>query len=72
MFFTRNANGIHFNYYIGYVLLLRSDPINDLGVPLDSKLYFHCYVDFVSHSLRILGLIRYITYISSFDSLVVL
>jgi hypothetical protein len=41
---------------------------------LDSKLYFHCHVDFVySQALRTLGLIRFITYsFSSLDSLVVL
>jgi hypothetical protein len=41
---------------------------------VDSKLYFHCYVDFVySQALRTLGLISFITYnFSSLDSLVVL
>jgi hypothetical protein len=41
---------------------------------VDSKLYFHCQVDFVySQALRTLGLIRFITYnFSSLDSLVVL
>jgi hypothetical protein len=41
---------------------------------VDSKLYFHCHVDFVySQTLRTLGLIRFITYnFSSLHSLVVL
>jgi hypothetical protein len=39
--------------YIRYILLYM----------LDSKLYFHSHVDYVhSQGLRILGLIRYITY----------
>jgi hypothetical protein len=46
----------------------------DLGVMVDSKLYFHCHADFVySQALRALGLIRFITYnFSSLDNLVVL
>jgi hypothetical protein len=44
---------------ISDALILRSDCIRDLGVMLDSKLYFHCHVDFVySQALRTLGLIR--------------
>jgi hypothetical protein len=48
--------------------------MKDLGVMLDSKLHFHCYVDYVhSQALRILGLIRYITYkSSSLDSIIAL
>jgi hypothetical protein len=48
--------------------------IKDLGVMLDSKLYFHCHVDFVcSQALRTLGLTRFITCnFSSLNSLVVL
>jgi hypothetical protein len=44
-----------------------------LGVMLDSKLYFHCHVDFVySQTLRALGLIRYIVNnVSSLDNLIV-
>jgi hypothetical protein len=55
-------------------LILRVECIKDLGVVLDSKLYFHCHVDFVySQALRTLGLIRFITYNLFFlDSLVVL
>jgi hypothetical protein len=48
--------------------------MRDLGVMLDSKLYFHYHIDFVySQELRTLGLIRVIIYnFSSLDSLVVL
>jgi hypothetical protein len=72
--FTCKTDSLHFNYYVKDVFILRSDCIKDLGVMLDSKLYFHCHVDFVySQALRTLGLIRYITYnFSSIDSLVVL
>jgi hypothetical protein len=38
---------MHFNCYVKDVLISRSDCIEDLGVMLDSKLYFHCHVDFV-------------------------
>jgi hypothetical protein len=72
--FTRNTNSIHFKYFVKYVLILGAECIKDLCVMLDSKLYFHCQVDFVySHALSTLGLIRLITYnLSSLDSLVVL
>jgi hypothetical protein len=45
--FTHKTNSIHFNYCVSDVLILQSDCKKDLGVMLDSKLYFHCYVDFV-------------------------
>jgi hypothetical protein len=45
-----------------------------LVLMLDSKLYFHCHVDFVySQALRTLGLMRYIIHnLSSQESLVAL
>jgi hypothetical protein len=46
IYFTRKTNSIHFNYFKD-VLISRSDCIKDLGVMLDSKLYFHCNFDFV-------------------------
>jgi hypothetical protein len=72
--FTRKINSIHFKYFVKSVLILRAECIKDLGVMLDSKLYFRCHVDFVHfHALRTLGLIHFITYyLSSSDSLVVL
>jgi hypothetical protein len=53
---------------------LLSDCTKDLGVMLDSKLYFYRHVDFVhSQALRTLGLIRYVTYnFSNLDCIVVL
>jgi hypothetical protein len=71
---TRKTNSIRFNYYVSGVSILGTDCIKDLGVMLDSKLYFHSHVYYVhSQRLRILGIIRYITYnFSSLDSLVVL
>jgi hypothetical protein len=61
--FTRKTNSVHFNYYVTNEIILCSDCIKDLGVTLDSKLYFHCHVDFV----------HYVTYnFSSLDCLVVL
>jgi hypothetical protein len=74
IFFTLKTNNIHFKYFVKDVLILRAECIKDLGVMLDSKLYFHCHIDFVySQALRALGLTRFITYnLSSLDSLVVL
>jgi hypothetical protein len=45
--FTRKTNSIHFKYSVKDVLILHSDCIKDIGVMVDSKLYFHCHVDFV-------------------------
>jgi hypothetical protein len=51
--FTRKTNSIHFKYSVKDVLILRAECIKDLGVIVDSKLYFHCHVDFVcSKALR--------------------
>jgi hypothetical protein len=71
---TRKTNRIHFNYYVGNVSNLRSDCINDFGVMLTGKFYFHYHVDFVhSQALRTLEFIRCITYnFSPIDSLVVI
>jgi hypothetical protein len=72
--FTRKTNRIHFNYCVSDVLLLRSYCVKDLDAVSDSKIYFHCHVNFVySQTLRPLGLFRYITYnFSSLDNIVVL
>jgi hypothetical protein len=72
--FTRKTSSIHFKYFVKYVLMLRSECIKDLGIMLCSKLYFICHVDFVySQTLKILGLIHFITYnFFSLGSLVVL
>jgi hypothetical protein len=57
------TNSIHFKYFVKDVLILRAKYIKDLGVMIDSKLYFHHHVHFVySQALRTLGLIRFITY----------
>jgi hypothetical protein len=71
--FTRKTNSVHFNYYVSNAIILRSDCIKDLGVMLDSKLYFHRHVDFVHfQALRTLGVIHYVTYnFSSLDCLVI-
>jgi hypothetical protein len=52
--FTRKTNSVRFNYYVSNVIILRSDCIK--GIMLDSRLYFHCHVDFVhSQALRDIG-----------------
>jgi hypothetical protein len=64
--FTRKTVGFHFNYKLSNNPILRSQCVKDLGVLLDSKLYFH-HADYISSErLKILGLICYIT--SSFST----
>jgi hypothetical protein len=65
---TRKTVGFHFNYKLSNNPTLHSQFVKDLGVLLDSKLYFHHHVDYISaQGLKMLGLIRYIT--SSFSAL---
>jgi hypothetical protein len=49
--FTRKTNSIRFNYYVSGVSILRTDCIKDLGVMLDSKLYFHRTKNIKAYSL---------------------
>jgi hypothetical protein len=62
IYFTRKTNSIHFNYFLGDLLTVRTDCIKDLGLMVDSKLHLHRHVDY-SHSqaLKLLGLIRFNT-----------
>jgi hypothetical protein len=43
--FTRKSNSVHFKYFVKYVLILRAECMKDLGIVVDSRLYFHCHVD---------------------------
>jgi hypothetical protein len=72
--YTCKTNSIHFNYYVDSLLIVPTDCVKDLGVMLNSKLHFHCHIDYLySRALKLLGLIRYITYnFSSLDCLKVL
>jgi hypothetical protein len=72
--FTRKTNSIYFNYKLCNNLVVRSQCVKDLGVLLDCKLYFHQHINYIfSQSLKMLGLIRYITSsFSALDSLLVL
>jgi hypothetical protein len=66
--FTPKTNSIHFNYYVGDLLIVRTDCLKDIGVTLDSKLRFHRHVEYLYYrSLKMLGLIRFIMY--NFSSL---
>jgi hypothetical protein len=71
IYFVRKTNGIHFNYSVGDLLIVRTDCVKYLRVMLDSKLHFHRDVDYLHfQALKLLGLIRFITYnIFSLDSL---
>jgi hypothetical protein len=44
--FTRKTVGLHFNYKLSNNPILRSQYVKDLGVLLDSTLYFHHHVDY--------------------------
>jgi hypothetical protein len=66
--FTRKTNSIYFNYNLCNNPVARYQCVKDLGVLLDCKLYFHQHVNYIfSQSLKMLGLMRYIT--SSFSTL---
>jgi hypothetical protein len=69
--FTRDTTSFHFNYFLSDLLIVEINCVKDFGVMLDSKLHFHCHVDYLhSQALKLLGLIRFITYnFSSLDSL---
>jgi hypothetical protein len=72
--FTRKTAPLGYHYRLGNSVILRADCIKDLGVYFDSKLYFHQHVDYLlSHTLKLLGLIRTITFsFSTLDSLLTL
>jgi hypothetical protein len=56
--FTRKTVGFHFSYKLSNNPILRSQYVKDLGVLLDSKLYFHRHIDYISsQGLKVLGLI---------------
>jgi hypothetical protein len=53
------------------VLIVRTDCVKELGFMLDDKLHFHRHLDYIrvlSQALKLLGLIRFITY--NFSSVV--
>jgi hypothetical protein len=72
--FTRKTNSIYFNYKLCNNPVARSQCVKGFGVLLDCKLYFHQHINYIfSQSLKVLGLIRYITSsFSTLDSLLVL
>jgi hypothetical protein len=72
--FTCKTNSIYFNYKLCNNPVARSQCVKDLGVLLDCKLYFRWQINYIfSQSLKMLGLIRYITSsFSTLDSLLVL
>jgi hypothetical protein len=68
--FTCKTNRIHFNYYLGDPLIVRTDCVNDPAVTIDNQLHFHRCVDYLhTRALKLLGLIRFVAYhFSSLDS----
>jgi hypothetical protein len=54
--FTRKTNSIHFNYFVGDLLTVRTDCLKDLVVMLASKLHYHRHVHYLhSQTLKLLG-----------------
>jgi hypothetical protein len=74
MYFIRKTNSINLNYNLCNNPVARSQCVKDLGVLLDCKLNFHQHINCIfSQSLKMLGLIRYITSpFSTLDSLLAL
>jgi hypothetical protein len=72
--FSRKTNTFLLKYKPRDSYITHTDCIKDLGVFIDSKLYFHCHVDYIfSQSIKLLGLIRNITFsFSTLDSLLIL
>jgi hypothetical protein len=60
---TRKTNVLNYQYRLGNSVILRTGCIKDLGVHIDCKLHLHRHVDFLfSHSMKLLGLIRTLTF----------
>jgi hypothetical protein len=72
--FTRTMTMLKYTYRLGiFLYALRSDCIKDLGVHIDCKLHFHKHVHFLfPHAIKLLGLIRTITFSFSVNSLLTL
>jgi hypothetical protein len=72
--FSRTTNTLLLKYKLGASYITRTDFIKDLGVFIDSKLYFHLHVDHIfSQSIMLLSLIRNITFsFSTLDTLLIL
>jgi Reverse transcriptase (RNA-dependent DNA polymerase) len=57
--FSRKLTNINFNYNFGNMTIPKGEVVNDLGVKLDSKLYFNAHYDFiVSKAMRMLGFVK--------------
>jgi hypothetical protein len=72
--FSRKTNPLNENYKLSGTNIMRTDCITDLGMLLDSKLFFHHHVDCIFYkSLKTLGLVHMLTYsFSTTDSLLLL
>jgi hypothetical protein len=72
--FPWKTNMISFGYKLCGSRINHTDTLKDLGIILDTKLYFHPHVDYIfSQALHLLGLIRVIIFsFSSIDSLLML
>jgi hypothetical protein len=44
---THTKNSVNFNYYIGDVLILRTDSVKYLGVAADTKFNLHQHVNYI-------------------------
>jgi hypothetical protein len=63
MSYSRKTNVLSYEYQLCHTAIARTSSIKDLGVFIDSKLYFHNHVDSIfSECIKLLGLIRSITF----------
>jgi hypothetical protein len=55
--FSRKTNILIYEYKLFHSMITRTDSVKDLGVYLDTKLYFHNQTNFIfSHCMKLLGL----------------
>jgi hypothetical protein len=61
MSYSRTTNVLSCQYLLCHAAITRASSMKDLGVFVNSKLYFHNHVDFLfSKCIKLLGLIRFI------------
>jgi hypothetical protein len=60
--FSRKTNYLIYEYKLYHSTITRTFSVEDLGVYLDSKLLFHNHVHFFTHCIKMLGIIRSVTF----------
>jgi hypothetical protein len=69
IFFSRKTNVLIYDYKLCQNTITWTDSVKDRGVFLDAELHFHNHVNYIfSHCIKLLGLVRCITF--NFSSVV--